>query len=78
MAQKVKNLLKLQETWASSLDWEESPGEGNDNPLQFSCLENSMYKGAWRAIVYGVTKSQTQLNDLYFRQTEGGWGRGDL
>ena len=40
-----------------------SPGEGNDNPLQYSCLENSMDRGAWRAIVHGVTKSQTQLND---------------
>ena len=39
-----------------------SPGEGNDNPLQYSCLENSMDRGAWRAIVHGVTKSQTQLS----------------
>ena len=35
------------------------PGEGNDNPLQYSCLENSMDRGAWQAIVHGVTKSQT-------------------
>ena len=34
-----------------------SPGEGNDNPLQYSCLENSMDRGAWQAIVRGVTKS---------------------
>ena len=34
-----------------------SPGEGNGNPLQYSCLENSMDKGAWQAIVRGVTKS---------------------
>ena len=33
-----------------------SPGEGNGNPLQYSCLENSMGRGAWWAIVYGVTK----------------------
>ena len=33
------------------------PGEGNDNPLQYSCLENSMYRGAWQAIVHGVEKS---------------------
>ena len=32
-----------------------SPGEGNGNPLQYSCLENSMGRGAWWAIVYGVT-----------------------
>ena len=36
-----------------------SPGEGNGNPLQYSCLENSMDRGARQAIVYGVTKSQT-------------------
>ena len=36
-----------------------SPGEGNGNPLQYSCLENSMERGAWWATVYGVTKSQT-------------------
>ena len=36
-----------------------SPGEGNSNPLQYSCLENSMDGGAWWAIVHGVTKSQT-------------------
>ena len=36
-----------------------SPGGGHGNPLQFSCLENSMDKGAWWAIVRGVTKSQT-------------------
>ena len=34
-------------------------GEGNGNPLQYSCLENSMDRGAWQAIVHGVTKSQT-------------------
>ena len=39
------------------------PGEGNGNPLQYSCLENSMDRGAWWATVHGVTKSQTQLSD---------------
>ena len=39
-----------------------SPGEGNGNPLQYSCLENSMDRGAWRATVYGVTKSRTRLS----------------
>ena len=38
-----------------------SPGEGNGNPLQYSCLENSMDRGAWQVTVLGVTKSQTQL-----------------
>ena len=36
-----------------------SPGEWNGNPLQYSCLENSMDRGAWRATIHGVTKSQT-------------------
>ena len=36
-----------------------SPGEGNGNPLQYSCLGNSMDRGAWQAIVYGVPKSWT-------------------
>ena len=36
-----------------------SPGVGNGNLLQYSCLENSMGRGAWWAIVHGVTKSQT-------------------
>ena len=40
-----------------------SPGEGNGNPLQYSCLENPMDKGAWWATVHGVTKSQTRLSD---------------
>ena len=40
-----------------------SPGEGNANPLQYSCLENPMDRGAWRATVLGITKSQTQLNN---------------
>ena len=40
-----------------------SPGGGNGNPLQYSCLENSMERGTWWAIVHGITKSQTLLND---------------
>ena len=40
-----------------------TPGEGNGNPLQYSCLENSMYREAWQATVHGVTKSQTRLSD---------------
>ena len=40
-----------------------SPGEGNGNPLQYSCLENPMDKGAWWVIVHGVKKSQTQLSN---------------
>ena len=40
------------------------PGEGNGNPLQYSCLENPMDGGAWQATVHGVTKGQTQLSDF--------------
>ena len=40
-----------------------SPGEGNDNPLWYIFLENPMDRGAWWAIVCGVTKSRTQLSD---------------
>ena len=40
-----------------------SPGEGNANPLQYSCLGNPMDRGAWQAIIHGVTKSHTRLND---------------
>ena len=36
-----------------------SPGEGNGNPLQYSCLENPIDRGAWRATVHGVAESQT-------------------
>ena len=38
-----------------------STGKGNGNPLQYSCLENSMDRGAWQATVHGVAKSQTRL-----------------
>ena len=40
-----------------------SPGEGNGNPLQYSCLENPIDRGAWRATVHGVAKNQTRLSD---------------
>ena len=54
VAQLVRNLPAMQkETWVPG----RSPGEGNGNPLQYSCLENSRQdRGAWRAIVHGVTK----------------------
>ena len=41
-------------------------GEGNGTPLQYSCLENPMDGGAWRAAVHGVMKSQTRLRDFTF------------
>ena len=42
----------------------EQHGEGNGNPLQYSCLENSMDGGAWRATVHGVAQSGKQLSDF--------------
>ena len=42
-----------------------SPGKGNGNPVQYSCLENSMGRGDWQATVHGVAESWTQLSDLY-------------
>ena len=44
---------------------ERSPREGNSYPLQYSCLENSMDRGAWWTTVYGVTKSWTQLSNIF-------------
>ena len=41
-----------------------SPGGGHGNPLQYSCMENPMDRGAWRATVHGVTKRWTQLKQL--------------
>ena len=41
-----------------------SPGEGNGNPLQYSCLENPMDTGAWQATVHGVEESRTRLSDF--------------
>jgi len=62
MAQLVKNLPVMQETWVRSLESGRSPGEGNGNPPQYSCLENSMDRGAWWDTVHGVAKSQTRLS----------------
>ena len=64
----VKNPLAMQETWVQSLGQENPPGEGNGYPLQYSCLENPMHRGAWRATVHGIAKSWTRLSDdtLFF------------
>ena len=45
-----------------------SPGEGNSNLLLYSCLGNPMDRGAWRATVHGITKSQTRLKDFHFQE----------
>ena len=56
MAQMVKNLPAMQETQVRSLGQED--GEENGYSLQYFCLENSMDRRAWQAIVHGVTKSR--------------------
>ena len=47
-----------------------SPGEGNGYPFQYSCLENPIDTGDWRARVHGVLKSQTLLSDFFFSLSE--------
>ena len=61
MTQLVKNPSAIQETWIPSLGWEDSPGEVNSYPRQYSGLEKSM-----DCIVLGVAKSRTQLSDFLF------------
>ena len=52
----------MQETWVQSLGREDPLEKEMANPLQYSCLENPMDRGAWWATVHGVAKSQTQLS----------------
>jgi len=67
VAQLVKNSLVMQETAYSAGDpgWipesERSPGEGNGNPLQYSCVGNPMGRGAWWATVHGVARARHDL-----------------
>ena len=63
VAQTVKNLPAVQETWVQSLGWEDPLEKGMATPLKYSFLENPMKRGAWHATVHGVTKSQTRLSD---------------
>ena len=65
----VKNLAAMQEaqeTLVQFLGLEDSPGEGNGNPLQYSRWENPMDGGAWWATAHRVAKSQTRLEQLHF------------
>ena len=59
----LKNLPAMQEPLVQSLSRDEAPEKRNGDPLQYSCLENSMDKGTWHTTVYGVAKSQTWLSD---------------
>ena len=60
----VKNpptVSETQEIWVQSLGWEDTPVGRIGNPLQYSCWENPMDGGAWKAAVHGVAEGQTQL-----------------
>ena len=63
MAQLVKNLPAMWETWVRSLGWEDSPGEGKGYPFQYSGLENSM-----DGIAHGVAKNQIELSNFHFQK----------
>ena len=56
--------------WLIYLAVWQKPGEGNGTPLQYSCLENPMDRGAWWAAIYGVTQSRTWLKWLSSSMTE--------
>ena len=60
---KKKKIACIAEDPSSIPGSRRSPGEGNGNPLQFSCLENSMDRRGWKAIIHRITKSQTRLSD---------------
>ena len=55
-------LQTLSHLWVIHIPYPRSHGEGNGNPLQYSCLENSTNRGAWQGTVDGVTKSRTHLS----------------
>ena len=59
IAQLVKNLPAMQETWVHPQGWEDPLEKGTAMPLQYSCLENSTDRGARRATVHEAAKSQT-------------------
>ena len=61
VAQLVKNLSAMRETWVRFLDWRRSPGEVKGYPLQYSGLQNSM-----GCLVRGVAESRTRLSDFHF------------
>ena len=66
VAQMVMNPPAVRETRVRSLGGEDSPGRGHGYPLQHSCLENLMDRGAWWAAVHGVAESWIRLSDFHF------------
>ena len=73
MARLVKNLPMIQETCVSIPGSGRSPGEGNGNPLHYSCLENPVDRRAWWTTVHGVAKIQTRLSNWHFPNTCNWW-----
>ena len=63
MAQMVKNLPAMQETWVRSLGWEDPLEEGVATHSNILAWRLPMDRGTWRATVHGVTKNQTQLSN---------------
>ena len=66
VAQMVKNLPAMGETQVRSLSWEDPLEKGMATQEWYSCLENSMNRGAWQATVHQVAKSRTRLSDSHF------------
>ena len=66
VVQMVNHLPTIQETGVQIPESGRSPGEGNGTPLQYSCLENPMDRGAWWAAAHGVAESQTRLSNFAF------------
>ena len=66
----------MKETGVWCLGREDPPGEGHGNPLQYSCLENPVDRGAWWARVHGVTESQIRLSDRAHIHTNKWWKKG--
>ena len=63
MAQRVKNLPAMRETWVQSLGWKETLEEGKATHSSILAWRIPMDRGAWRATVHSVAKSWTQLSD---------------
>ena len=65
----VKNLSAMQKTHVQFFGWKD-PGRGNGDPVQYSCLEDSMGRGAWQVIVHRVSKSQTLTLTKFSRASQ--------
>ena len=66
VVQMIKDLPAMKETCIQSLGWGDPLEKGNGYQLQYSCLENSMVRGAWWATAHGVAKSQTWLSNWHY------------